>query len=54
VVIGVVAGIFGAMAGPIIALIFMTALVPFKLLPVVLVSIAGTAVGNKLIAPRDK
>ena len=50
VVIGMVAGIFGAMAGPVIALIFMMALVPIKLFPVVVVSIAGAAIGNTLIA----
>jgi len=48
VLIGAIAGVFSAMAGPIVALIFIGSLIPIKLLGIAVVGIAGATVGNRL------
>lgn len=51
IVVGSVAGIFGALAGPVVALVFIAALLPVKLGGVVLAGVIGAAIGNRVL-PR--
>ncbi len=50
ILIGSVAGVFSAMLGPLPALIFIIALLPFKLIGIAIVGIGFAAIGNKIIA----
>lgn len=50
VAVGSVAGVFGALVGPAVGLIFIAAMVPLKLGGVVIAGIIGSLVGNKIMA----
>lgn len=49
VLVGSIAGILGALISPVMGGIFVMALLPAKLLPLAIVGIVGSVVGNKLI-----
>jgi len=48
VIIGAIAGMFSAMAGPLVAFIFIGSLIPIKLLGIAAVGIVGAMVGTRL------
>lgn len=56
ILLGAVAGVFSAMLGPVVGLIFISSIIPIKLVGIAIAGIAGAFVGNKLmsrLAPKS-
>lgn len=50
VMIGAIAGVFGAMTGPVVAMIFLVAIIPIRLFGIALAGIVGAAIGQRACA----